>query len=82
MRDWPVHFSYNSADSRFNRMVSVMNAFIFYLSFNDGRKLTVTINAYSLLSAVMQARTKAFELINRVWANEGVRLKLTDYMVK
>lgn len=61
---------------------SKMKDFIFYLSFSDGRKLTVTVSAYGLISAVMQARTKAFELINKVWANEGVRLNLTGYMVK
>lgn len=58
-----------------------MKNFTFYLSFDDGRKLTVTIQAYGLLSAVMQARTKAFDLINKVWMNEGIRLKLSDYMV-
>lgn len=59
-----------------------MKDFVFYMSFDDGRKLTVTIKAYGLVSAVMQARTKAFELINSVWMAEGKRLILSDYMVQ
>lgn len=59
-----------------------MKDFVFYLTFDDGRKLTVTIPAYGLVSAVMLARRQAFDLINKVWMTERKRLTLTAYMVK
>lgn len=59
-----------------------MKDFIFYLTFDDGRHLTVTVPAYGLISACMLARRQAFDLINKVWLTERKRLVLSEYMVK
>jgi len=59
-----------------------MQTFTFYMTFDDGRKLTKSIDAYGLLGAVGAARKAAFEMINKVWIEEHKRLILTGYMVK